>query len=295
MKSVTAELIYSYHASLGEGALWDDRRARLWWVDITQGHLHCFDPHAKTDECFDVGSPVGTVVLDEAGDVLLAVQNGFARYDTESRELTMLKVVEHKNPSVRFNDGKCDPDGRFWAGTLAQDGTPHVGTLYCLERDLSLSTKLEGVSISNGIVWNHAKTYMYYIDTPTQQVVRYDYKNDTGEITSPQTIITIEEKAGSPDGMCIDADGMLWVALWDGGKVIRIDPEKGEIIAEVLVPHVGQITSCALGGENGTTLFITTARQGFTEKEVEEQPTAGSLFSAEVGVRGVPTARFKKA
>lgn len=293
MNVLTARLVYQYRAELGEGALWDERQGKLWWVDITSGHLHRFDPKIKTNETFEIGIPVGAVVPEEGGDVVLAVKNGFARYDTLSRTLLMLTTVEHENQSIRFNDGKCDSRGRFWAGTLAEDGTKNAGKLFCLEGDLSVSEKLPDVGISNGIGWSPRGERMYYIDSVTQKILEFLYDGETGSITNPRTVVEIETEEGTPDGMCVDREGMLWVALWDGGKVVRINPENGERLLEVQVPGVSKVTSCALGGDGQSTLFITTARQGLTPEEEEKQPNAGSLFAVDVDVEGLPTNLFR--
>lgn len=291
MNELTADLLYHIEAELGEGALWDDRSSKLLWVDILAGYVHRFNPITKVNETFEIGQPVGTVALDEDGDLVLAVKNGFARYNTTSQEFSMLKIVEHENSSIRFNDGKCDPSGRFWAGTMSQDGTPAAGNLYCLE-DLSLTQKISKVGISNGLGWSPGSDTMYYIDSASQKVLAFGYDVRTGSITSPRTVFEIEATEGTPDGMCVDADGKLWVALWGGGKVMRIDPENGERLCEVRVPNVSKVTSCALGGEDMSTLYITTARQGFTEEDIKNEPNAGSLFCADVGVRGLLTSRF---
>lgn len=293
MNALTARLVHQYRAELGEGALWDARHGKLLWVDITRGHLHRFDPKTKTNETFGVGIPVGAVVPEEGGDVVLAVKNGFARYDTLSRTLAMLTTVEHENPSIRFNDGKCDPEGRFWAGTLAEDGTENAGKLFCLEGNLSVSEKLSGLGISNGIGWSPSGERMYYIDSVTQKILEFSYDGESGSITEPRVVVEIETEEGTPDGMCVDREGMLWVALWDGGKVVRINPESGERLLDVLVPGVNRVTSCALGGENLNTLFITTARQGLTFNEEKEQPNAGSLFAVDAGVVGLPVNLFR--
>lgn len=293
MKEIIANVAYSYASELGEGALWDERRSKLWWVDITRGHLHLFDPKTKINKTFQLDSPVGTVVLEDGADIIVAVKNGFGRYDTESGVFEMIAMVEHENSSIRFNDGKCDPVGRFWAGTLAEDGTRNIGKLFSLGNDLSVTCKISGVGISNGLGWSPTGDKMYYIDSMSQKIVAYTYDKVRGDISDPEVVVKIDSTEGTPDGMCVDEEGMLWVALWDGGKVIRIHPESSERLCEVIVPNVKKVTSCTLGGENLTTLFITTASQGLTLSEKREQPNAGSLFVAEVGVRGLPVNLFK--
>ena len=294
MEILNAELVLDHKAELGEGAIWDPCVSKLWWVDISQGHLHRFDPVTKINETFDVGFPVSTVVPEDGGGVVLALENGFASYDTNSGELEMLGTVEHDNPSVRFNDGKCDSAGRFWVGTLAEDGTVGVGALYCMGSDLTLSKKIEGVSISNGLGWSPSGEKMYHIDTHTQRVMEYKYDMKSGGISSPRVVVEIEEGEGAPDGMCVDSEGMLWVAIWDGGKVIQINPGCGERLSEVRVPGVSKVTSCALGGYDLKTLFITTAREGLAEEGGGSEPSAGGLFATQVKVGGLLVNQFKR-
>lgn len=293
MKKISASITYRCASVLGEGALWDERQSKLLWVDIAQGHLHRFDPKSGTNETFEIGVSVGSVALEDEGDVVLAVRNGIGRYDTKSNVLEMLVTMEHENKNVRFNDGKCDPAGRFWAGTLSEDGASDIASLFCLENDLSLSCKISRVGISNGICWSPEKDTMYYIDSMSQNVVAYRYSCVDGGIHSPRVVVEIDIEEGTPDGMCVDVEGMLWVALWGGGKVIRIHPRTGNRLLEVYVPNASKVTSCAFGGENLTTLFITTARQGLTSREESEQMDAGSLFMAEVGIQGLSTNLFR--
>src|SRR5260370_777914 len=191
VKTYPGELAYQSAAELGEGALWDHRIDRLWWVDILQGRLHRFDPATKINETFEVGGLVGTVVPDEGGGLLLAVKNGFASYDPESRKLEMLASMEHENPTIRFNEGKCDAGGRFWAGTMALGGRAGAGHLFCLHSDLSVSRKIKGVSISNGLGWSPEADKMYYIDSPSQRVLEFSYDNLSGGISGPRVAVEI--------------------------------------------------------------------------------------------------------
>jgi sugar lactone lactonase YvrE len=294
MIQIKAGLEFKIEAELGEGALWDARLERLWWVDILKSRLHRFDPASKSNETFEIGSPVGTVVPEEGRDVVLAVKNGFASFDSESGKLEMLAAMEHENPTIRFNDGKCDPAGRFWAGTMALGGRAGAGNLFCLERDLSVTRKIKGVSISNGLGWNAAADTMYYIDSPSQRVLAFSYDNASGGISAPRTAVEIAASEGAPDGMCVDAEGLLWIAIWGAGKVARFNPADGGRLAEVKVEGANLTTSCAIGGAAQTTLYITTAREHLSPEDLKSQPHAGSLFSAEVGVKGQPANPFKR-
>jgi sugar lactone lactonase YvrE len=291
MKKIIADIAYHNSATLGEGAIWDESILRLWWVDIVEGVLHCFDPYTEKNISFRLGISVGAVVPTTSGRLLLAVKNGFAEYDPQVGELHMLTEITHSNLSIRFNDGKCDPAGRFWAGTLAEDGTKDAGILYCLDTDFSVQNKIENVGISNGIVWSISGDVLFYIDSTTQKIVSYAYDIKTGNIRDQRDVYVFPETEGVPDGMCIDGEGMLWVALWDGGKVVRIDPRKGKQIGEVVVPGVTRVTSCALN--DAGVLYITTASVGLTDIEKHNQPNAGSLFKANVDVKNSLTHVFR--
>lgn len=281
-----AHSILHAQAALGEGALWNPETARLYWVDIEGRALHVFDPATGRDDSFPTGERIGTVVPLHGGAVLVALQNGIHRLDPATGLLTLL-VHPLTEPSLRFNDGKCDPAGRFWVGTFDLLERPHAGTLYRLDPDGRLHVVLRGITNSNGLAWSLDRTTMYYIDTPTRAVQAFDYDHATGVIDRPRVIIRFSEAGGWPDGMTLDAEGKLWVGLWGGGRVQRHDPATGALLQTVTVP-APHTSSCAFGGPDLATLFITTARGGLSPEQLEEFPLSGDVFAAEPGVRGVP-------
>lgn len=293
----TATLLLDAQATLGEGPIWDTRENILWWIDINEHRLHRYDPlggkqGGGTNDTYDIGQRVGTVVPRASGGLMLAVEHGFASYDPATRSLTMLADPEAHLPGNRFNDGKCDPAGRFWAGTLQsveQDMT--AGTLYCLNPDGSVEPRVPGVGISNGIVWTADKKTMYFIDSPTRRVDAFDYDNATGQIANRRPAIELPAGIGFPDGMTIDAEDRLWVALWAGWGVARFDPTSGQLLEKIDVP-AAQVTACALGGPDLRDMYITTARRDLTERDLEKQPHAGGLFHARVAVPGVAANAF---
>jgi sugar lactone lactonase YvrE len=273
-------------AELGEGAIWNPNDEHLYWVDILSSMLHIYDPRTGTDKPIPTGSYVGTVVPVANGDVIVALQKGIFRMNTETRALTLL-TNPLPGPPVRFNDGKCDPAGRFWVGTISMDGARGTSKLYRLDRDGTLHEMLHDVSISNGIVWTEDRKTMYYNDTPTGTVQVFDYDDATGNISNRNIAFRIPEEQGSPDGMAIDSEGMLWIAMWGGGSVNRYDPLSGALLQQVKVP-APHTASCAFGGKDMKTLYITTARVELTAAELERYPTSGDVFAAEAGVAGVP-------
>lgn len=288
-----AERVLEASAELGEGALWDERASLLLWVDIMGRKLHRFDPATGRDEFRELPSYIGTVVPGESGDLHLALKDGFYSYGWADSRLLPLAVLGLEAPYIRFNDGKCDPQGRFWAGTMAMGGRQGAGNLFCLERDLTVSRKIKSVSISNGLGWSPDGSRMYYIDTPTRRVLEFAFDGAKGSIQSPRVALDVPEPMGWPDGLCVDAEGMLWIAMFGGGRCVRFDPGTGKALDEVKVEGALQTTSCALGGVQGRTLYVTTARENFTDKDAAEQPQAGHLFAAEVGVPGLPCHRFR--
>jgi sugar lactone lactonase YvrE len=285
------ELILDAKATLGEGAIWHAQAQRLYWVDIEPGRLHVFDPASGSDRAFDVGQMIGTVVPRARGGMMLALGHGFAAFDPRTGTVSPWSDPEAHLPQNRFNDGKCDPAGRFWAGTISLQREPGAANLYCLEPNGEVRVMLRGLTNSNGIAWSLDHSEMYHIDTPTRRVTAFNYDLASGQIENPRTVITVPPDFGKPDGMTIDAEGMLWIALWDGGCVRRWDPRSGKLLDTVAVP-VRRVTSCAFGGPGLRDLYITTARTGLTESDLACEPHAGGLFRARPGVAGVAAFEF---
>ena len=292
----SVELVLDAQADMGEGPIWHARTQRLYWVNCAAGEVHVFDPQAKTDRTIRVGQLVGTVVPRRKGGVMLAVKHGFASLDLDTEALTLLADPEADQPQNVFNDGKCDPAGRFWAGTIS-DGPPFIpgaGSLYCLDTGGQVSRKVGQVSMSNGLVWSHDKATFYFIDSFAHTVDAFDYDDATGEISNRRVAITIPKECGVPDGMTIDADGMLWVAGWGGSQVCRWDPSQARLLQSIELP-VSQVTACAFGGPQLDELYITSARSGaygLDQAALAREPQAGGIFKARPGVRGTEAFEF---
>jgi sugar lactone lactonase YvrE len=284
-RRLDAEIVLDAHAELGEGPAWEAANRKLVWVDIKASHVHRFDPATGEDQTLDVGQHVGAAVPRADGGLLLALRDGFARF--AGGAVSSIAQVEADRPENRMNDGKCDPRGRFWAGTMADDERPGVGTLYRLD-ERGVTPMVTGVTISNGLAWSADERTMYYIDTPTGGVDAFDYDPDTGSISDRRRVVTIPEGNGTPDGMTLDDEGCLWVALWGGWGVHRYLPD-GSLDTVVPLP-VKQVTSCAFGGEGRDELYITSAAIGLSPEERAAQPHAGALFRCRPGVAGpLPT------
>lgn len=289
-----AKLILDAKAKLGEGALWDSANERLYWVDIEGKYFHCYNPVTAENKSFPTSKRVGTVVPVGNNEVLLALEDGLATLNmTNGKIAYKLDTQVHHNYNRRFNDGKCDPQGRFWVGSLSMDGVQQVSSLYCVDDGFSLEEKITDVSISNGIIWSLDGKLMYHIDTPTGKVMQYDFESDTGDVSNGRVVITIPEEMGYPDGMTIDSNGMLWIALWDGFAVVQYNPHTGALLQTVKLP-VPKVTSCAFGGIDLNTLFITSASVEMTDEELLKYPLSGGLFMVNLNTTGVRANYFNQ-
>jgi sugar lactone lactonase YvrE len=280
MQRWRAELVLDARAGLGEGPLWDARTNELLWVDITAGLVHRFDPVKGTDVTRDVGQPVGAIVPRAAGGYALAVRDGFAVADPH---VELIAPIDLERPELRMNDGACDSSGRFWAGTMHVDEVPGAGSLYRLTSDGCVETMLDNVTVSNGIGWSPDDTVMYFADTPTLGIDAFDYDAASGAISNRRRIVTIEEGSGSPDGLAVDEDGCIWIALWEGWAVRRYSPA-GTLDGVVDVP-AARVTKPAFGGDALDEVYITTAAPDAPDPE---QPHAGGIFVVHPGARGLP-------
>jgi sugar lactone lactonase YvrE len=287
---IQADLLVDARAALGEGPVWDEREHCLWWVDIMGNSVHRTNPADLRDDAYPVGQFVGSLALREEGGLILALSEGFATFDPTDGRVELIAPVESDDPSTRMNDGKVDPTGRFWAGTMGVDHRADAGTLYRLDVDRRVTPMLTPVTISNGLDWSLDRRTMYYIDTRTRRVDQFDYDVSTGAISNRRPFIEVPERAGSPDGMTVDAEGYLWVALWNGWAVQRYTPD-GRLDMRVDVP-AAETSSCAFGGSDLDQLFITTAQEGFPAGGKLDQPHAGSLFVCRPGPRGRLPFRF---
>lgn len=286
-----AELLLDAKAALGEGPSWDERNGSLYWVDIEGKVVHTYEVGTKRSSTVSFAQKIGAVVPRGSGGFALVLEDGFYAYDPAGEKLEFLGNPAGRKPNTRFNDGKCDAAGRFWAGTMSMDGTPNQGALYCLETDLTIRTIFENVTCSNGLAWSPDNRTMYYIDSPTGKVMAYDYELTTGEMSSPRVAIEVTEPGTVPDGMACDAEGMIWVALWGGYGIRRWNPHTGELLLKVDVP-AEQSTSCAFAGPELDELYITSARVGISEDKLLSQPLAGGLFRYKTDVKGQPTYAF---
>ena len=269
---------------LGEGPLWQPEQERLYWVNIEVSEVHSCDAGGENHQVSCLATAVGALAFRKGPGYILATRDGFAFWDG-AQELTFLPQPEGGFSGRRFNDGRIDPAGRFFAGTLSSEP---ACALYRLDADLSVHIVQQGITISNGLGWSPDGQYFYLTDSPQRVIYRYSYDSLNGDISQREEFIHIPDDLaeGVPDGLCVDAEGCIWSARWGGWKVVRYSPQ-GEKLAEVQLP-TALVTSCAFGGPALDTLYITTAAVDLSEDERRQQPTAGDMFYLKPGVKGTP-------
>ncbi len=265
---------------LSEGPRWDGDKQELLWVDVLGRQLHraTVGPGGRLNQIMSLtfACDLGAAAPSVFGGWVLAAGVGFL-YASPDGTIQELAQPEAGRGDVRMNDGACDPQGRFWAGTMAYDESPGEGALYRLELDGGCTKVLDGLSISNGIGWSPDGRTMYLADSGTRQIDAFNFSPTDGSIAGRRTLVHITDSEAAPDGLTVDDEGCIWVALWDGGEVRRYDPS-GLLLATVPLP-VDRPTSCAFGGSNQETLFVTTARVGLSPSALQRQPDAGRLFA----------------
>ncbi len=269
----------------GEGPVWHD--CSLWFVDI-EGHQVCsFNPVSGEDNSWDVSERVGFAIPRASGGLIIGGDSGLSFFDPETQTKTPIIDPEpDKKPDNRFNDGKCDPAGRLWAGTISTVKKEGDATLYRLDTEHELTVQYPNVTNSNGLCWTKGNSTMFYIDTPSKKIRRFDFDNTTGTISNESIAVDTVDLEGSPDGMTIDENDHLWVAFCRGSAVRCFDPVSGAVLDTIEIPVTGP-TSCAFGGEDLSTLYITSGKFANLDED-----GAGALYSCRPGVRGLPSVAY---
>jgi sugar lactone lactonase YvrE len=275
--------------SLGEGPVWSIEENSLYWVDIQEKKLQRWSPKSNGYEMWHMPSEIGSFALSESGICVIALRNGFVLFDLDKKSVNMICEIESDMPFTRFNDGKCDRHGRFWAGTMDEEIPNRRASLYCLDNDKTCMKVRGNVGISNGLGWSPDNQVFYYTDSSTYSIFAYDFNAENGQISNGRMFIETP-KNYVPDGLTVDADGFVWSAMWDGWKIVRFAPN-GRIDLEIPLP-VQRPTSCTFGGEDLSQLFITSARIGLSEKELSKQPEAGNVFVVDTKFRGLPEPNY---
>lgn len=286
------KVLYNGKASLGEGPLWDYRFNELLWVDIESNELNFYNPDNHKHYSYKFDSYISAAVPASGAKYILALQNGLAIFNRVSQNLEYFSDPEKKLPDNRFNDGKCDPQGRFWIGSMDMNVKNSQGALYCVNKKLNVYNKIQGLTIPNGMAWSSDNQKFYFIDTIDFKVKQFEFNSETGEINNPKYIFEVPKTHGAPDGLTIDKDGMLWIAHYGGANVSRWNPNNGKLLQKVDIPAL-HVTSCCFGGKKLDTLFVTSARGRLTSEELSQYPLSGSVFSFNPGVEGTKASFFK--
>lgn len=288
----TIELVLDIKATLGESPAWDHDNQLLYWVDILEKKVHIYNPVTKEKRCIILEKHIGAIAPKSTDVAVIALEDGFYFLNLRTEEVTCINNPETHIKNNRFNDGKCDAYGRFWAGTMDKSYVKGRGALYCLDTNLKVDKKLSSVGLSNGLTWSLDNKQLYYIDTLNRDVCCFEYNLNTGEIRNPVQIIKFAAHEGLPDGMTIDEEGMLWIAHWGGGKVSRWNPNTGKMLSAIDVPAIN-VTSCIFGGKDLDELYITTARDGLSAEQLQMYPYSGGLFKIQMNIKGIQTYSYK--
>lgn len=289
-----AECIWNAKAALGEGPLWSVKEQALYWVDIFGHHLHRYSPDEgqQGNRTWRFDQEISAVAERAgAGGLVITQRHRFATFNPVTEELVPLTELEAEPPTNRFNDGKCDRLGRFWAGTMDFACKQATGSLYRLSPDLHCTPVDSGYVVTNGPAWSSDYRTLYHNDSVNGRVYAFDFDLERGEVSNKRLFLQLDATEGSPDGMTTDAEGGLWIAHWGAGKVTRRD-SKGNVTRSVALP-CSQVTSCAFGGSDFKTLYITTAAGGLSPEQAEREPLAGGLFALEIDIAGVPANLFR--
>ncbi len=292
---ITATLMETLEVknTLGEGVIWDAIGAAAWWTDIDGSKLYRYDPAHKQLDHWSTPERLGSFALVADSDYLICgFASGFAYFNPHNPQivdLQWLQKTEQDNPGTRLNDGRADRQGRFWAGSMVESGDQGAGALYCLDQQLQVTSKVSGLSISNGLCWSPDSTVMYHTDTPSRRINAYDFDATTGAIANQRCLVRTE-KGCFPDGSTVDSEGYIWNAQWGASQVVRYSPA-GEVDFILPLP-VSQPTCVAFGGPQLDRLFVTSATQGFDQQALLAEPEAGNVLVFQTNITGTPDSRF---
>jgi len=278
------DLLLDAKATLGEGPAWDSKTNTLYWVDILEKRIY-----SGTRILAELDDLIGCLAPCKNGHLILGTRLGFADLNPDTGQLTNLASLAELVTN-RVNDGKCDPAGRFLAGTMDMNEKDPNGALYSFDGK-QVTRLLDGITVSNGLVWSVDHKILYYIDTPTRVVKAFDYDIATGQIANPRPVIQVPESLGWPDGMTSDSEGNLWIAIWGGAQVAKWNPKTGKLLEQISVPAL-QTSSCVFGGKDMNELYVTSARKEMSGENIKKYPLSGGLFRVITNVAGMQTFEF---
>jgi sugar lactone lactonase YvrE len=287
--SETLNTVLALNFDLAEGPIWDAATNTLVFVDCHLGHINQLEPAKNLLTTLETGQTIG-VALPCKSDGFVATSASGLLYCDKQAGTSLLVPVEAGLPGNRMNDGKCDSRGRLWSGTFSTDFKRDAGSLYRIDPDLSLTRAVSGIRVSNGLAWNEDETLMYFNDTLSRAIDVFDYDIEHGTLANRRRFVDIDRQEGLPDGMTVDAEGHVWVALFFGSQVRRYSPE-GKLVGVVQLP-AARVTSCNFGGEDLQDLYVTTANFSLHDDGHLHEAKAGHVFKCRPGVRGLPSYPF---
>jgi sugar lactone lactonase YvrE len=286
---MTVSILFPSKCKIGESPMWHERRKSFFWVDIEMAILYEFNWVNHRTRFWKLDHRVSVVIENQDGDLILGLQGGIAKFNFTDGTIRWLAEVDKQISDNRCNDGACDSSGRIWVGSMNLHCHDMAGSLYCIDADLVPKKMIAGVTIPNGIAWSADDQRMYFIDSPSGSVSSYFFNKVKGEIFFERIVVEIPGNKGIPDGMAIDEQGKLWIALYGGFSVTRWDPQNGRFMQAIDLP-VPNVTNCAFGGEHLDELVITTAREKLTRKQLNQYPQSGNVFLVKnlgKGIRGI--------
>ena len=272
---------------LGESPYWHKQRKSCFWVDIENGTLFEFHWETRMVKQWKFNTRVSVILGNKDNDLVIGAQGGIMQFSFKDERIHWLTDIDSTTEDNRCNDGGCDCNGRIWIGTMDVHCREAAGSLFCVDEHLRLAKMMTGLTIPNGLVWSNDNKFLYFIESMSRTVKSYVFNKNTGEISDEKIIIRIPEAMGMPDGMAIDEEGMLWIAMYGGFCVKRWDPQTGELLHSIWLP-VPNVTNCCFAGDDMSQLIVTTARENLSSEDLENYPGSGNVFIIDnPGVSGV--------
>lgn len=278
---------------VGESPIWSSEERALYWVDILGQKIHRFHPEQLKHSSISLDQPVAAIAFTKNGQILAALRKSLALIDWKKASYTVIAEFEMDKPNNRFNDGKCDKEGRFWVGTMdSLLWDQPLGSLYRVDSDLSVHRILTNISCANGIGWSPDDSVMYFTESFRYAIFAYDYNSKSGSISNGRIFAEVDRNSGGfPDGLTVDKEGYVWSAHCGLGQVVRYSPNgKVDLVIKMPVPRP---TSCVFGGNNYNTLYVTSAQETLNSQELCQWPLSGSIFSCNLGITGCVSEIFK--
>ena len=286
-----AELIVDCKNEHGEGVFWNPSDGRIWWTDIQGRALWSFDPVTTQSTSIPMEDRVCCFAPRAAGGLIVAYSDRVVLFDPETKQETLVTLFEPENPETRLNDGRTDRQGRLVVGGMNEVSGKPDSSVISIDGNLKVQTLIDQISCANSICFSPAGNTMFFAETQDRKILAFDYEKGRGTLTNKRLHASFKQEPGLPDGSCVDAEGGVWNAEWEGHRVVRVAPN-GTIDRVIDVP-VWKPTCCAFGGPNLDTLFITSSRLMSDEATLKKEPSAGGLFAVKPGIRGVVDTPFK--